>query len=157
MRWTFANVFLISGFMTDWIQHVMYTLPLGINFLGFFGLDSKEEEGSEEKGEGPTTLEDMLPFGLTFHFYFYVSFFSILFCALTLRPFKTFLFSLNNAKASSSPNAGWPQATFAYILGVSLLGPKRSKGILIEQPTICLLYTSPSPRDGLLSRMPSSA
>ena len=25
------------------------------------------------------------------------------------------------------------------------------------QPTACLLYTSPSPRDGLLSRMPSSA
>ena len=24
-------------------------------------------------------------------------------------------------------------------------------------PCICLLYTSPSPRDGLLSRMPSSA
>ena len=24
-------------------------------------------------------------------------------------------------------------------------------------PTSCLLYTSPSPRDGLLSRMPSSA
>ena len=27
----------------------------------------------------------------------------------------------------------------------------------IEQCTVCLLYTSPSPRDGLLSRMPSSA
>ena len=26
-----------------------------------------------------------------------------------------------------------------------------------ERPFICLLYTSPSPRDGLLSRMPSSA
>ena len=26
-----------------------------------------------------------------------------------------------------------------------------------DQPTDCLLYTSPSPRDGLLSRMPSSA
>ena len=26
-----------------------------------------------------------------------------------------------------------------------------------ELATICLLYTSPSPRDGLLSRMPSSA
>ena len=26
-----------------------------------------------------------------------------------------------------------------------------------EQVTTCLLYTSPSPRDGLLSRMPSSA
>ena len=30
--------------------------------------------------------------------------------------------------------------------------------ILIKEPnTACLLYTSPSPRDGLLSRMPSSA
>ena len=27
----------------------------------------------------------------------------------------------------------------------------------IDTITICLLYTSPSPRDGLLSRMPSSA
>ena len=26
-----------------------------------------------------------------------------------------------------------------------------------KNPNICLLYTSPSPRDGLLSRMPSSA
>ena len=26
-----------------------------------------------------------------------------------------------------------------------------------NNPLICLLYTSPSPRDGLLSRMPSSA
>ena len=28
---------------------------------------------------------------------------------------------------------------------------------LIGEPKFCLLYTSPSPRDGLLSRMPSSA
>ena len=28
---------------------------------------------------------------------------------------------------------------------------------LDKQDRICLLYTSPSPRDGLLSRMPSSA
>ena len=28
---------------------------------------------------------------------------------------------------------------------------------LIDQVDVCLLYTSPSPRDGLLSRMPSSA
>ena len=28
---------------------------------------------------------------------------------------------------------------------------------MVNIPTICLLYTSPSPRDGLLSRMPSSA
>ena len=35
-----------------------------------------------------------------------------------------------------------------------------SKGLLTKDelgPKICLLYTSPSPRDGLLSRMPSSA
>ena len=30
-------------------------------------------------------------------------------------------------------------------------------GILIGRLYNCLLYTSPSPRDGLLSRMPSSA
>ena len=29
--------------------------------------------------------------------------------------------------------------------------------LLYEMPYDCLLYTSPSPRDGLLSRMPSSA
>ena len=28
---------------------------------------------------------------------------------------------------------------------------------LFQHPPLCLLYTSPSPRDGLLSRMPSSA
>ena len=32
-----------------------------------------------------------------------------------------------------------------------------AESYLGEQVTICLLYTSPSPRDGLLSRMPSSA
>ena len=31
------------------------------------------------------------------------------------------------------------------------------KRALIKDITDCLLYTSPSPRDGLLSRMPSSA
>ena len=69
---------------------------------------------------------------------------SILFCVLTLKPIKAFLFSLKNAKASTSPNAGWPQATFAYILGISLLGPKRSKGILIEQPTINVGHPLPN-------------
>ena len=29
--------------------------------------------------------------------------------------------------------------------------------LLLDAGDICLLYTSPSPRDGLLSRMPSSA
>ena len=30
-------------------------------------------------------------------------------------------------------------------------------GVACNLDSICLLYTSPSPRDGLLSRMPSSA
>ena len=32
-----------------------------------------------------------------------------------------------------------------------------NKSITFAQNNPCLLYTSPSPRDGLLSRMPSSA
>ena len=35
--------------------------------------------------------------------------------------------------------------------------PKCKKGIVMLYPKICLLYTSPSPRDRSLSRMPSSA
>ena len=34
---------------------------------------------------------------------------------------------------------------------------KKIKLLLNKHPYTCLLYTSPSPRDGLLSRMPSSA
>ena len=46
------------------------------------------------------------------------------------------------------------------ILGISAikLGAKSVTAIDLDpQAVICLLYTSPSPRDGLLSRMPSSA
>ena len=35
--------------------------------------------------------------------------------------------------------------------------PGYGRNFLIPQGKACLLYTSPSPRDGLLSRMPSSA
>ena len=34
---------------------------------------------------------------------------------------------------------------------------KSSSGKNVDDRFCCLLYTSPSPRDGLLSRMPSSA
>ena len=50
-------------------------------------------------------------------------------------------------KAEKSLNKG------KYEGALDLLRDVDSKG---EHPT-CLLYTSPSPRDGLLSRMPSSA
>ena len=35
--------------------------------------------------------------------------------------------------------------------------PADVDAVLLTHAHICLLYTSPSPRDGLLSRMPSSA
>ena len=38
-----------------------------------------------------------------------------------------------------------------------LVGESGSGKSVTAMSTICLLYTSPSPRDGLLSRMPSSA
>ena len=51
-----------------------------------------------------------------------------------------------------------------YADGVIIAGDRRAtSGNLISYRTMqkvfpsCLLYTSPSPRDGLLSRMPSSA
>ena len=44
----------------------------------------------------------------------------------------------------------------ALILNQRFLGRRFARGILLV-PWTCLLYTSPSPRDGLLSRMPSSA
>ena len=42
------------------------------------------------------------------------------------------------------------------------IGPANRPGVMLSGhtdvvPVDCLLYTSPSPRDGLLSRMPSSA
>ena len=40
---------------------------------------------------------------------------------------------------------------------VSRVGLRTSAHTYTESDNICLLYTSPSPRDGLLSRMPSSA
>ena len=40
---------------------------------------------------------------------------------------------------------------------VSIFGSARTKSDHPHYKLTCLLYTSPSPRDGLLSRMPSSA
>ena len=36
-------------------------------------------------------------------------------------------------------------------------GTQTIESAVLAGPITCLLYTSPSPRDGLLSRMPSSA
>ena len=44
------------------------------------------------------------------------------------------------------------QTTRALVRGIVIVG-----GAQLVLMDTCLLYTSPSPRDGLLSRMPSSA
>ena len=51
--------------------------------------------------------------------------------------------------------AGWHEASDG--LGERRIGEGLRSNWVMVGPTGCLLYTSPSPRDGLLSRMPSSA
>ena len=51
------------------------------------------------------------------------------------------------------------EAAYQADLDAKTADTNRTKrnGLLAETDYFCLLYTSPSPRDGLLSRMPSSA
>ena len=56
-----------------------------------------------------------------------------------------------------SPQA-WKDSTFAAVTKTLLsVSAKKPTILFIDDLQCCLLYTSPSPRDGLLSRMPSSA
>ena len=58
-----------------------------------------------------------------------------------------------------------PPPPIMRTLGIDRIEPSDGRIIVVMSPTefhynplgSCLLYTSPSPRDGLLSRMPSSA
>ena len=52
-----------------------------------------------------------------------------------------------------------PEGKFesVVVVGMDLDSKIKQPYEIIEGPSDCLLYTSPSPRDGLLSRMPSSA
>ena len=54
-------------------------------------------------------------------------------------------------------NAGQVPAAFGMIFSSAFGLQGAGTGISIGLLMLCLLYTSPSPRDGLLSRMPSSA
>ena len=63
--------------------------------------------------------------------------------------------------AEIAASAGVSVATVSKVLNQrSDVAPEtraRVKALLAEQHYVCLLYTSPSPRDATLSRMPSSA
>ena len=47
--------------------------------------------------------------------------------------------------------------TFKFTLASAITDADLQAKVDLLMNDICLLYTSPSPRDGLLSRMPSSA
>ena len=72
--------------------------------------------------------------------------------------------AFNQQRALAAGQLGLAQQTPALlgqqIAGLSTLGGQqqaRQQQLLSADQQLCLLYTSPSPRDGLLSRMPSSA
>ena len=75
---------------------------------------------------------------------------------LTLRqsPFELFeRLEQQLATAERFPNAEIRETETSYTVQLELPGVDRDS----IDVKACLLYTSPSPRDGLLSRMPSSA
>ena len=76
----------------------------------------------------------------------------------------SFVFFLNSALLG----VGLAMDAFSVSMANGLHDPRMSRGTMCRiagtfalfqavMPMTCLLYTSPSPRDGLLSRMPSSA
>ena len=70
---------------------------------------------------------------------------------LSIDPTRGFLLSLYLDKANWFERIAQGKSIGFVIIFVGLLG------LAFSIFKICLLYTSPSPRDGLLSRMPSSA
>ena len=69
---------------------------------------------------------------------------------------------VSEARQSAQIGIGMLATLLALVLGLMITSAKRSfdereAGMVEVATSICLLYTSPSPRDGLLSRMPSSA
>ena len=62
-------------------------------------------------------------------------------------------------KVSTAPTAAFTYTSFQATAATfsSSFNIMCTKTLPITSITLCLLYTSPSPRDGLLSRMPSSA
>ena len=49
------------------------------------------------------------------------------------------------------------QMAAPLLYAADLSAANQAQRHILDDPRACLLYTSPSPRDGLLSRMPSSA
>ena len=77
-----------------------------------------------------------------------------LFFKFTGAPESVYIFT----KVGMEPWGRYGSGVVELIAGILLLSRCHCwLGALLALGVICLLYTSPSPRDGLLSRMPSSA
>ena len=66
----------------------------------------------------------------------------------------------NLSQGATRPKMGWSilrMVVLSIIVGILAAGLAKLLLMAIGLTETCLLYTSPSPRDGLLSRMPSSA
>ena len=70
---------------------------------------------------------------------------------MNLKNFKLIIFDLDGTLVNSAKDIMIANNKTLVKFGYKPISFKNVKHI------ICLLYTSPSPRDGLLSRMPSSA
>ena len=68
-------------------------------------------------------------------------------------PISDMLTRIRNAHHRSMPEVAMPSSK----LKASVAKVLEDEGYISGFSVSCLLYTSPSPRDGLLSRMPSSA
>ena len=69
------------------------------------------------------------------------------------RAFKKILEAAANAMVAACVEINWSGSA----CGEEPAPPRHRAGVASMAWRTCLLYTSPSPRDGLLSRMPSSA
>ena len=81
--------------------------------------------------------------------------------AITTVALASFALEILAAEIPKAPVPPSPYLPIIYKYADAMLEHGRDTNGLfysaLDRTAICLLYTSPSPRDGLLSRMPSSA
>ena len=74
----------------------------------------------------------------------------------TTNTFTDYHLVIEDEQVEVQANGDYNVFSFVPYVARDLLGVK-DKYLTMRYTKSCLLYTSPSPRDGLLSRMPSSA